>query len=233
MAYLQKVERWRPQVLEALARGGYPWVTELVLSLMQRESGGNVGVVNRSSGASGLLQVMPGTLDHFNNKTGSNVPLSALRSKTPDAVPIQLKVGLWVLGTYWRSAFKWLNRENQGQNIPLDDLARFSDSFYAAGPGRMKQLTRNQPRPLTWAEWERRHPTSDITRHANAIWNKTVQNNPTWNLQAIDRYVRGTGGGGDDQTIIPIPDPVGPPPRFGFMLAVIIMVIGAYFLKKR
>lgn len=229
MSYRPKVERWRPKVLQELAHGGFPWAPELVLSLMQRESGGNPGVVNPTSGASGLMQVMPGTLRHYNAKTGANVPLSVLREKTAAAVPTQIKVGLWVLGTYWKSAFKWLNQENQGDDIPLDELARFSDSFYAAGPGRMKELTRRQPRPLKWAEWERRHPSSDITKHANAIWAKTTENNPTWNLDSIDNWVRGSNG---VDPIIPVdPDPV-VQPKYGFMIALIVLTIASYFLKK-
>lgn len=228
MTFLPKVESLRPQVLVELAQGEYPWAPELVLSLIQRESGGKVGAVNQSSGASGLMQVMPNTLNHYNAKTGAGVPLSELRSKTPAAAVKQIRVGLWVLGTYWKSAFKWLNQENQGQNIPLDELLRFSDSFYAAGPGRMKELTRRQPRPLKWAEWERRHPTSDITKHANAIWSNTVANNPTWNLQAIDSYVR---GGQQIDPIIPV-DPE-PTQRQGFMVALIIIAVVSYFLKKK
>jgi soluble lytic murein transglycosylase-like protein len=215
-------------VLVELARGNYPWAPELVLSLIQRESGGKVGAVNQSSGASGLMQVMPGTLNHYNAKTGAGVPLSELRAKTPTAAVKQIIVGLWVLGTYWKSAFKWLNQENQGENIPLDELARFSDSFYAAGPGRMKELTRRQPRPLKWAEWERRHPTSDITRHANAIWSNTVANNPTWNLQDIDSYVR---GGQQIDPIIPV-DPE-PTQRQGFLVALIIIAVVSYYLKTK
>lgn len=219
-------------VLSELARGGYPWAPELILALMQRESGGIPGNTNETSGASGLMQVMPGTLRYYNDKTGSGIPLSMMRSTSESAAPIQIRVGLWVLGRYWRRAYQWLSGENQSQNIPLDELMKFGDAFYHAGPRGMQNLSRNLPRPVKWRDWKARHPNSRITIHADAVWANTVANNPTWNLEAVDSYVqRPIGDGQQIDPIIPV-DPE-PTQRQGFLVALIIIAVVSYFLKKK
>jgi soluble lytic murein transglycosylase-like protein len=55
------VERWRPLVEVYFGRED----VDRVLCLMERESGGDPGAVNPSSGASGLMQVMPDWADVF------------------------------------------------------------------------------------------------------------------------------------------------------------------------
>jgi hypothetical protein len=54
-------ERWRALVSVYFDAGD----VERVICLMEKESGGNPGARNRSSGASGLMQVMPSWADVF------------------------------------------------------------------------------------------------------------------------------------------------------------------------
>lgn len=53
------VEQWRPLV------STYGWNVDIALCLMQAESGGNPDAQNPSSGASGLMQVLPSWADNF------------------------------------------------------------------------------------------------------------------------------------------------------------------------
>jgi soluble lytic murein transglycosylase-like protein len=53
------VEQWRGLV------SSYGWDVEIALCLMSYESGGNPNAQNRSSGASGLMQVLPSWADNF------------------------------------------------------------------------------------------------------------------------------------------------------------------------
>lgn len=55
------VDRWRDLVFVYFPPGD----VERVLCLMERESGGNPSAQNQSSGASGLMQVMPEWADEF------------------------------------------------------------------------------------------------------------------------------------------------------------------------
>ncbi len=238
MAFNPKVERWRSLVEQEIIRGSYPWAPEFVLALMQRESGGRTGVVNQNSGASGLLQVMQITLDTYNNNhRNAQVTMATLRATTESAAAQQIRVGLWTLGQYWRKAYKWLSTENQSQDIPLDELAKFSDAFYHAGPAGMKRASRNLPRPVKWEDWARRNPQNVITIHADAIWANTVANNPVWNMDAVDRWVRGSGGGGggdDDDDIIVTPvDPTTPARNWGPLIALAIFAVASYFMSKQ
>jgi hypothetical protein len=170
---------------------------------MFRESSGKAGEVNKTTGASGLLQVMPGTLDWYNKKTGDNVSLSTMRSKTNSAGAHQIKVGLWVLATFWHSAYRWLTKKNQTENIPLDDMVRFASAFYVAGPGTTQDMGERLSIPITWAVWETRYPKSNINPYANGVWTGTQEQKPTWDLSKISSWLKGTidgdnGGDSDD-----------------------------------
>ena len=61
------VDQWQALIAAELERAGYPLPGELVEAVMHRESRGRVGVINPSSGASGLMQVMPVALRDYNN----------------------------------------------------------------------------------------------------------------------------------------------------------------------
>lgn len=222
MSFLTKVERWRAEVQSQMDQRGYPWAVEFVLALMQRESGGIIGNTNSTSGASGLMQVMPISLQEYNNKTGSSIQLSTLRATNMASAPTQIKVGMWILASYWKSAYKWLAEQNQNQNIPIDELAKFSDAFYHAGANGMKGLSQNLPRPIRWADWQSGHPNNKITVHANAVWANSLNNGAVWNMTKVYDFVQGG--------LITIPtDPTSP--KMGFVLAIIIFVIGSYLLK--
>lgn len=223
---LKRVLKLTPVVQSEIQRGGYPFPAELILGLMQYESGGKIGAVNEKSGASGLIQVMPGTLAHFNKSTGSNVALSTMRSKDLDSAAIQLRVGLWVLGQYWRKAFQFLSETNRTTDVPLDDLVMFGDSFYAAGPGKVKKMSRGIF-PLTWSSWSRRYPTSNITKHADRVWARTKEQNPTWNLSLVDKWIQGKS---------PKSKPVKrwePEPKTGLMLGLVLIMLASYFMSKK
>lgn len=194
------------------------------MSLMIKESRGNAGAINQTSGASGLIQVMPDTLGWYNKATGSSIPLSTMRAGDENSAAVQLRVGLWVLGRFWKSAYQWLQKRTGSADIPLDELVRWADAFYAAGPGKVQKLAKNLS-PTTWPAWATAHPTSTITAHGNYVWDTTREQRPTWNLTAIDEWVKTaiTPENGDG-TISP---------SGGLLLALFIAVIGIYLLKGK
>ena len=177
------VKKWLPIVELEIKRNSYPFVSALVLSVIQRESQGTAGAVNPKSGASGLMQVMPATLRDY-NKHNPPISLETLRSNSIEAGRQQIKVGLWVLGRFWRNAYKWIREIRE--TVPLDELAKFGDAFFAAGPARIKGMAKNR---RTWAQWSNEYPDSIITVRGNAIWQQTAEQKPTWNLSAVDQWV--------------------------------------------
>lgn len=224
------VSQWLPLINEEIIRGGYPFPPELITSVIRYESHGKAGLVNKKSGASGLMQVMPGTLEYYNKRTGDNIRLSALRSQTQNAARAQIRSGLWVLGQYWRSAAKWLRTLNgQAYQIPIGDLARFGSAFYVAGPGKIKKRA-PQVRPMSWAAWERKHPRSNSTNYCNRIWKKTSEKNPTWNMPAIEAWTR------SKPTIQPPPPPpliADRDPAQGLLIGLMVILFGMWILKSQ
>lgn len=221
--FLNRVERWRPIAAAEINRGRYPFPVELILALTQYESGGNAGATNPKSGASGLIQVMPGTLKTYNRNSAQKVSLATMRSSTELAGRLQLRVGLWVLGRYWRSAFRWLSKHNQTTEVPLHDLVVFGDGFYAAGPARVKDLARNL-KPANWSTWSARYPKSNITQHGDRVWDLTDKHNPIWDLQSINNWVQR-----DDSSILP---PVIQTNMGGFLIALVIMAAASLYFEK-
>lgn len=216
MAIPDKVNRWRPIIAKEIGRGSFPFPQELILSLVSYESGGNAGIVNPQSGASGLLQVMPNTLDWYNSATGSAIPLAIMRSASSTAAVAQIRVGLWALGEFWRAAYKWI-RDSE-ETVAVDELVRFGDAFYAAGPGRIKQMLGDRRR--RWDTWTAIYPKSNITKHAVIVWDRTKEQAPQWNLEKIDDWVESG------------PSPIVSKNRMGgIILALLILAIASYALS--
>ena len=196
---------------------------------MYRESRGEADAVNRTTGASGLLQVMPGTLDWYNQKTGNNISLATMRTPTMSAGAKQIQVGLWVLATFWRSAYRWMTRKNETSDIPLDDMVRFADAFYAAGPGRVQEMGQRIDR-ATWELWKQRYPTSNINPHAEGVWQGTQEQNPQWDLPGLSAWLAGSidiPDNGNDNGVI------GEDPGIGLILGLLVILGAWYFMKGK
>lgn len=182
----RSVERWRSLVGSEIERGKYPFPVELILGLMTIESRGKVGVVNPNSKASGLLQVMPIALKDFNQDTGSNLSMATMRGTSPDDAREQIRVGLHVLGKAWRVAYREIAKRTDEQ-IPVSDLARIADLWYAAGGvfGR-KALTRAS-RP-TFDAIAISSPGKAVA-HAQGVWMYASRAGASWDFDDIDRYL--------------------------------------------
>lgn len=184
---LDRVEKWRPVVLSELSKVGYPLPPELVLAVMLRESGGRAGAVNPSSGASGLMQVMPISLKWFNQKHGTKHTMQDLQGKSPRSARIQIRMGIWILGQFWRSAYKYI-KKRVGE-VALDDLARIADTFYAAGPGNATKRL-DQVKPI-WELIAARFPNWDRIKPAELVWTRATESGANWDLNAIDSWLSG------------------------------------------
>jgi hypothetical protein len=170
----KEVAKWRPVIAAELARSGYPLPPELIEAVLSRESGGSVGVINHSSGASGLMQVMPIALRDYNQHHRRKYTMSDLRSKTTAGAQIQIRVGLWILARFWRGAFRYMSQKIN--NVEIDDLARIADIFYASGPGNAKK------------KLDQIVPTFDNAKARFPNWDRIIP------AQRILDYVAAAGG---------------------------------------
>lgn len=236
-----RIEKWRPLVQSVIDSGSYPFPADFILSIIQYESAGKVGDVNEQSGASGLMQVMPDTLKWFNDDTGNQIPLSALKGASDQDARAQILTGTWVLGRFWKGAANWLRQVNGPQsNIPLEDIARFGSAYYVAGGGRVREMAPNV-RPMTWSVWEKRYPKKNITLYANRIWDKAKTLNPDWNLPAIDRWINTK----PPKPVVPpvpalppvpgtVPTPIFPKDATsGMVIGLLILALGYWWMQPK
>lgn len=159
--------KWAAIASEEINRQRLPFPPELILALVDCESGGISGVVNPKSGASGLMQVMPIALESFNSVHSVKYDISDLRdSSNPVA---QIRVGTWILGQFWRNAFDYLSKRLQ--TIPIDELARISDLFYAAGPRAVKEKLETLPVPIYNAV-RSKYPKWNALPHPERVFDK-------------------------------------------------------------
>jgi hypothetical protein len=156
--------KWLPQIHAELERQSIPIPGALIAALIHVESRGVPGLTNPTSGASGLLQVMPKTLEWYNEKN-SPIPLAVLRS--PSGSTEQIRVGIWVLSRFWRSAYEYLRKRQS--TIPVEQLAEIADLFYVAGPGASREHL-DQVEPATLSALEQRFPTWNALPHPRNVF---------------------------------------------------------------
>jgi len=208
------VLKWTPVVIAELSRAQVPLPRDLILSVIDVESRGKAGQVNPKSGASGLMQVMPGTLASY-NESNPTVSLSELRSSSPVAGVKQIRVGLWVLATYWRGAHNYLS-ERLAQ-VPIDELAHIADLYYVAGPGATRKRLDKLGSP-TWAGVQARFPNWNALPHPRNVFKRL--DGLQWPVEAISSWL-------ETKSIMK------PGPREGFALAVLGILVAWYFLRKK
>jgi hypothetical protein len=183
---------------------------------MDIESQGFPGIVNPKSGASGLMQVMPGTLDSYNQENpSSKVTLSELRSSAPADAVKQIRVGLWVISSYWKRAFKYLSERLS--NVPIDELAHIADLYYVAGPGATQERLNTLSHP-TWAAVQASFPEWKALHHPRNVYH--LIEGLIWPLEAIEDWL-------DQKDIFK------PTPKDGFILSLMGLLVAWYLLREK
>jgi hypothetical protein len=210
-------------IAEEIDAGGYPFPQALIESLVKVESSFKPGIVNNKSGASGLTQVMPGTLEDFNKRHSLKVSLDELRADSIPAARKQIQVGLWVLGQFWKGAYKYL--QPRLGTVPVDELVKIADLFYVAGPGATKKKLEKVSTP-NYETLLAVYPTWNAHPHVRKVWDYTAQANPIWNLNAIDEWV--SDGSGGEPIVAGFGGHLG-----GFVLAALLVGAAWYFLKGK
>lgn len=204
-----------------LTRGKYPFPPELIHAIIKVESNWKPGVVNPKSGATGLMQVMPVVVSDYNKTHKTSINMSDISKSTDYSARLQVRIGLWVLGVFWRGAFRYL--QPRTTTVPIDELVKIADMYYVAGPGATRKKLDQLAVP-TSAAVAQRWPEWVALNHVKAVWNLTDSKHPTWNLAAIDNWV----GKGTKPTIAGFDDHLG-----GFVLGAIILILGWQLLAKK
>ena len=220
----ESVERWRAMSTSEIARQGLPFPTELILSVIKKESGGSPSAIS-SAAAMGLMQVMPGTLRWYNDVHKTNHTDESFKANPA----LQIRVGTWVLKTFWRSAYAYLIKRTD--QISLENLSKTSSLFYVAGPGRARSMFDRVQTP-TYQAFAATYPNFDPVKngYADKIWQWAADAGAQWDPPAIDEWLGGGvdgggggGGGGEGETMTPLN---------GALLAVICLA-GAWMLFNK
>jgi hypothetical protein len=217
MAVTRKsVLRWSPVVDAELVRAGVPLPRDLILAVIDVESRGFPGITNPKSGASGLMQVMPVTLESYNQTHQSSpVSLYELRSSSAVAAVKQIRVGLWVLASYWKGAYKYL--AGRLTAVPIDDLSRIADLFYVAGPGATRRRLDKLSLP-SWAGVQAAFPSWVALPHPRNVF--ALLEDIQWPLEAIHDWVTTEGSILED-------------PQTGLAVAVAGILMAWWFMRGR
>jgi hypothetical protein len=207
------VARWEPVVRAELGLQSVPLPPELILAVIRVESNGFPGLVNPKSGASGLMQVMPTTLQDFNQRHGTNYTMADMQSESDSGARKQIQVGIGVLAHYWKRAYKYLSNRLP-DTVPINEVAAFADLFFAAGSGATMKKADKLPVP-TWAAMESAYPGWNALPHPK----KVLKEPKPWNVEAIGAWLEG-----------PLKKIV-KDPKTGFAVGILMLML-AYWLMK-
>jgi soluble lytic murein transglycosylase-like protein len=210
-----RVTRWAPMVQAELAAQKVPLSDQLILQLIHVESRGKAGLINPKSGASGLMQVMPGTLQDFNKRHGRTYTMADLQGTSDTAARRQIEVGIGVLATYWRGAYRYLKKRLD--TVPIDELAHTADLFYVAGPGATKKRLDKLSTP-TWAAVQAAYPRWNALPHPRNVFKTPIE---SWDLAAIEKWLDG-----------PIRQIIRDPKQ-GFAVGILILIVAYVLIKGR
>ena len=194
------------------------------MSLIQNESGGVPGAQS-GKGDFGLMQVREITLRDYNQRMGGNYTLSQLTGKTAQDIQVQIRVGTNTLGYFWRVAYKDLTPKLG--NLSLEQIVKLSDLYYATGgPGARKLIRRVNP--PTFENLATAYPKWTAIKHARKIWNWTEEQQPTWNMDAINEWMN--GGNEEVEVEAPLIAKTG---KNGFLLALCGLALASYSMKGK
>jgi hypothetical protein len=211
------VVKWTPVVDSELANANVPLPRDLILAMIDVESDGVAGLTNPKSGASGLMQVMPGTLKWYNNTHQSQVSLGELRSSSLAAAVKQIRVGIAVIAAYWRSAWKYLS--DKFSSVPIDNLAHIADLFYVAGPGATKERLDMMTVPPTWNAIQTRFPKWNALPHPRNVF--SYLDGIVWPTAQIFQWL---------ESKKPIFEPT---PKEGFLISMLAIMAAWWMMKTK
>lgn len=193
-----RVFRYLPIINKEIFDNKYPFPAPLITALIWVESRGTIGAVNPKSGASGLMQVMPIALKDYNQRSGNPIlSMTDMRSKSEDKAHDQIRVGMWLLGNFWIGAWRYLSKRLPKVSIP--DLVKIADTFYVAGPNRMRKLLDKVAHP-TFANALDKYPKSNALGHAIKVWTSANQAGAVFEENRINQWL----GQPIEDTVTPI-----------------------------
>lgn len=182
------VQRWHEIAQKEIDRVRNPLPVEHILVLIERESRGRAGALNPTRGDSGLMQVIPESLQTYNANHQQKYTIQQLRGTSNSDAAIQIRVGLWILSHYVKKVYKYL--KSKIGSVSLDDLVKLADASYASGWGNVKPKLDRLQNP-TWDALKTKFPNWGRIEPGEKIWKRANEEGATWSLPAIDRWLEG------------------------------------------
>lgn len=205
-----KSASWAPIVQQELSSQGIPLPIELILAVIDIESQGVPGIENEKSGASGLMQVMPVVVEDYNNAHKQKTSIERMRD--PNLGKEQIKVGIWILGQFWKGAYSYLKKRLT--TVPIDELMKIADLFYVAGPGAAKKRLNKLSVP-SWNAVQSSYPEWNALPHTKKAIEKTE--GVIFDLDSIGKWLEGAVGKIDQKK--------------GVSMAVVIIAAGMLLMR--
>lgn len=220
-----------PVIRAELENHKIPLPPEYIDALIGAESGGNVGQVNPSSGASGLMQIMPIALKEYNQRNKTNLKMSDMRGTDAASLKYQIRVGAYLLGMFWKGAYSYLH--SRLSTVRMEDLAKIAQMFYVAGPNAAKKMLEPIEKPIYQnflaanPDWKSRH-------YIDKIWKTAEKNGAAWDVPAIEAFVHGQiePAGISQQPLIASVVPNTSDAKKSIALAILILAVAAYLLEQ-
>jgi len=214
-----RVEALRGAISEVIASQHLPIPTELIMGLVDLESGGDPTQINPNSGAMGLTQLMPIAIKDYNQRHKTTHSAASVMASPK----LQLEIGVDIYAQYLRKAWRLL-----AGKVPFNtrDIVSTALMCYVWGPGNVELFFKKIESP-TWDFIQQNYHDSKAPKYARVVLSRAAELNPVWNDEALKSWLSATSPGGYTPTVPLISDSN----RKGVVLALALFALGFWVIN--
>ena len=188
-----RVEAMRGAISDVIASQNLPIPVELLMGLVDLESGGDPTQINPNSGAMGTFQLMPIAIADYNRRhKTAHTPATVMASPK-----LQIEIGADIFGQYLRKAWRLLSGK-----IPYNtrDIVSTALMCYVSGPRTIEKMLSGIDVPTYQFVQKLEGPTKQAT-YARVVLSRTEELNPTWDDKALNSWLSSVPAGATDPNV--------------------------------